>query len=230
MRFDDYLIRASGIGNLMGKPRGDAYLTKTAQSYLRQLWIESVYGRVYDPYSKYLEKGTLQEETSITLLQDVRKSKRLYDKNEEQFENKFIVGTPDIITEDSIIDIKTKWDIWTFAAEEPVEATGRNSNYYWQVQAYMWLTGKKKAEVVFTLVDTPEHLVYSEFQKTVYNMDATTEELNEIEDAIRLSHTYDDIDKVDRIKAYSVTSSDEAIWKIKDRVAAARMFLNQLSL
>ncbi|MCL5444428.1 YqaJ viral recombinase family protein, partial [Lactobacillus johnsonii] len=63
----------------------------------------------------------------------------LYQKNEERFSNDYITGLPDIITTDTIIDVKTCQDIWTFH-----DKVGESipDLYYAQIQAYLWLTGR----------------------------------------------------------------------------------------
>jgi hypothetical protein len=59
-----------------------------------------------------LTKESNQELESINLLNSVRFEN--YEKNDQRIENDFITGECDIITNESIIDIKTSWSLDTF--------------------------------------------------------------------------------------------------------------------
>ena len=48
-------------------------------------------------------------------------------KNEEHFENYFVTGTPDLITETTVRDIKCSWSLDTFPA---YESELPNKDYY----------------------------------------------------------------------------------------------------
>ena len=61
-------------------------------------------------------------------------------------------GTPDIITEDSIRDVKNSWDYSTFPL---FENKLPNDDYWWQLQVYMILTGKHEGSVDYMLMNTP---------------------------------------------------------------------------
>jgi hypothetical protein len=67
-----------------------------------------------------------------------------------------LTGECDIITDDTIIDIKTSWSLETFPAT-PSEA--HDKDYEWQVRGYMMLYDRPKAEVVFCMVSTDKDLL-----------------------------------------------------------------------
>ncbi len=143
MNWSDTLIRCSSIGNLMTEPKDKAAkdageLSKTAKTHLKNVYIQEKYGREKDIVTRQMQKGIEVEEDSITLLSRVQK-KMLY-KNEERLYNDYITGLPDIFEgksiheSDSITDIKSSYDLFTFMSNigEPLD-----SSYYYQLQGYM---------------------------------------------------------------------------------------------
>lgn len=205
--------------------KDEVELSTTAISLLQEIFIAEKYGRTKEFYSKYTEKGNYAEEDSLSLVTDVHKE--LYIKNKEQFSNEWVAGTPDLVLERSIIDIKTKWDIWGFMKED-----GTSSEYYWQLQTYMWLTGKEKAELIYTLVDTPQHLIFSEFSKAMYmsGVEDGSEEMMQMEEQIEKNLTYSDIDKKERMKVFKFEFDKDAIESAKRYVVQGRKYLNELTL
>ena len=74
-------------------------------------------------------------------------------KNEEARSNDYVVGTCDVVLSDRIPDIKSSWDQFTFPL---FETKLPNSDYYWQLQGYMDLWNKPKAQIVYVLMDAPQ--------------------------------------------------------------------------
>ncbi len=104
--------RASQIGKLMTTSRSKTdVLSQTAKSYIEQLAKEDFFGYTSPLVNRYLDKGINQELESINLLNSVRFEN--YEKNDQRIENEFITGECDILTNDSIIDIKTSWSLDT---------------------------------------------------------------------------------------------------------------------
>ena len=99
-------------------------------------------------------KGTDWEEESIALVNQVRGT--FYVKNKERFENEFLTGEPDIILDDSIIDIKTSWSLETWPAT-PEE--GVNKDYEWQIRGYLWLLNKPVGYLIYCMIDTDDILL-----------------------------------------------------------------------
>lgn len=227
--YNKFKFRASCIGKLMTNSRGKDSLSQTTKSYLNQLFVEDTFGRSKDYMNRYMEKGILQEEESITLLSKVLFTDKLILKNQKQISNSFCKGTPDIILDKpkTVIDIKTKWDIFGYFAED-----GNNRDYYWQLQTYMWLTKAKKAILVYTLVDTPDHLIYAEVQKALHysNLEEGSRELGELVETIEKNHKYSDIDTKLRIKSYEFKFDQNAINLMKEKIKQCRQYLNNLAL
>lgn len=218
-------IRCSSLGRFMGgfeKPR--EALSEDAKSLLLEMAIAEKYKRWPIIDSKEMQKGRRVEEDSITLLSDVRG--KLYIKNRQWIENEFIHGTLDLQTEDAVIDIKSPFNLFTFAKAD-VEA-----QYAWQLTGYMWLANKKKAEIAYTLVDAPEDMIFEELKRYCY-MTGTFQQNNELEygkleDKVRHLMTYSDIPKEKRVKIFEIMRDDAKIEMIKAKHALATEHYNLL--
>jgi len=145
-------VRCSSIGKLMAASRSKKeQLSKTAKSYIQDVVLEHKYGIKKEFSSRYTDKGNECEEDSITLANEVLNVGFIY-KNEEHFENDYITGTPDVNTNEVLLDVKTSFDGTTFPFfEEEIP----NKDYYYQLQGYMWLTGKEESLLVYCLTNTP---------------------------------------------------------------------------
>lgn len=137
-------------------------LSATAINHLKEIHLENVFGRNKEISSKYTDKGIQVEEYSISLY--TRVFNTLVLKNKERLTNKYLTGETDNKDKlKSIVrDFKSSWDFSTFPFfEEDVP----NSDYDWQLQGYMDLTGMEKAELVYCLVDTPYKQIDDELRR-----------------------------------------------------------------
>ena len=201
-------------------------LSATAKGYLNTVFIKEVYGREKVIYTAPMSKGHQMEESSITLYTE--NSNVFCRKNEETFENDYVTGTPDILEGDDLVtDIKTKWDIWAFMAED-----GKSTLYEWQIKAYMWLTDRSKGRMAYTLVSTPPELFYFEVSRMMYmfGYEEGSEEMNQLEDQMTKNYTYDDIPVDERLKTFDYTLEDEEIEMMRRYIEQARKYLSSLSL
>lgn len=231
MNWNETLIRASSVGYLMTEPVTKAdkeagVLSKTAQKHLIEVYIAEKYGRKRDIQTKQMKKGVEAEQDSIDLLSMYLKLP--FSKNEERFKNDFITGLPDIINGDTIIDIKSSYDLWTFLGNIPDKL---DNLYYWQMQSYMWLTGTKSATIAYCLVNTPESIIQQEKYYLLKKMDVISEESPEfIKEAMKIEFnmTFDDISINERILTFNVNRSEDDILRIEHKVVKARAFLQEL--
>ena len=175
----------------------------------------------------------MAEEDSIDLYSLVKK--KMFVKNDELLQNDFFIGTPDLFEGNSIkeatliIDLKTSWDIFTFfsSMHKPVD-----KKYFWQLQAYMDLTGANVSKLVYCLVNTPLKLIEDEKKKTMWKMgviDETADELYQqacIE--IEKNAIYDDIPKEKRYIEFAIERDQDSIDEAHERVELCREFLNEL--
>jgi len=198
----EFKIRASASGKLMTKPRSKSeVLSKTTITYLQEWAKQEVYGVRKSILSKYLDKGNAVEDEAIDYA--TQELGWLFaSKNDEYFEDDFFCGTPDVILEDKIIDIKSSWDCFTFPLfEDDIP----NKDYYYQLQVYMHLTGKRKAELVYCLMNTPSELEYDE----------------------PVDYTY--VDSKYRIKSFSIDYDEDVIEQIKEAVLNSRNYIKEIT-
>lgn len=223
--FLQYKFRCSGLVNLLVDPRSKTEpLSATTKTYLKDIWIKETYDRERPtPTSKAMEKGIACETDSIELIEKVTGEK--YFKNSKHFDNEYIKGTPDVITPKILRDIKTNWNIWTFAA---VDEKYARDTYFPQVLGYMALTNKKTAIIDFALVNLPEHMIFDEFRKMVWQ--GIVKEDEEGEAHVRKLYTYDDIPAEKRIKSFTFEWDQEMYDKIVERIKVARFYMNSLEL
>ena len=129
-------------------------LSETTKSYIRAVAKQDFYGYNVELNNKYINKGKMQENDSIALLNTVNFTN--YSKNTERLTNEWLTGEADIVLDDRIIDIKTSWSLETFPAtlEEAV-----NKDYEWQLRAYLFLYDKQYASLVYCMVTTHPSLL-----------------------------------------------------------------------
>lgn len=150
MKQSYFKLRASAAGTLVPNGKG-SLLSVGGKTYLKEWLTSEIYGVQKQIKSKYIDKGVMMEDQAIDFavkMLDIDFSL----KNEATFEDEYFTGTPDMILSDCIIDIKNSWDCFTFPLFETEIPT---SDYFYQLQVYMHLTGKRKAKLVYVLLDTP---------------------------------------------------------------------------
>jgi len=216
---NDFKIRCSSISKIMGI-KG---LGKTGETYCKEWLIEQIFNRRNEFTSKYTQKGKENEDEGIDMIANYLGYPLLL-KNDKKFENEFCKGEPDIIIDDLIIDVKNSWSCFTFPF---FENEVPNDVYYWQLQGYMWLTGKSKAKLIYTLTDTPEHLILSEAKRYCYANGYDELDL-EIYKQFHDKMTYPDIDDKFKIKSFDIERNESDIKKIEQRVIECRKVINEL--
>lgn len=221
MKLPEFKIRASACGKIMGK-KG---LGKTGETYCKNWLTGKLFNRQVEIKSKYLEKGNIMEDNS---LDEVAKNLGLaiLIKNEKSYSNEWMQGTPDAVLEDCVIDVKNSWSWETFPL---VETEVPNTDYYWQLQVYMALTKKKRSKLVYTLLDTPEHLIQNEAywysKKNGYG--ELTDEM--YQDFVK-KMTYGDVPEHFKYKSFEIPRINDDIELIKQRVVECREYIKNLSI
>jgi hypothetical protein len=206
--------------------RDNPELSATCKSYLIECYVALRYKREKDIYSKYMEKGLAVEEDAITLYSVVKNE--FYRKNDQQLENDYITGTPDIREYKHVRDIKSSWDIHSFFG---AKVAGINSLYEWQLTGYTWLDHADSATLAYCLVDTPETLIAKEVNKLMWDMGATTSETPEfLEAKAALEHSmrFGDIPRAERVHEKFVRRDDRKINQVPDRVKECRTWMAEL--
>ena len=224
-----FKIRASATGQIMGNPRLKAdkeagNLSATAKTYCEKWLKEQIYDRKIEFSTKFTEKGLINEDESIDFAAQWLDLGFVL-KNEESFENDFMTGTPDMLPPSDtnlVIDIKNSWDFSTFplfADDIPTK------DYYYQLQVYMHLTGRKKAMLVYTLTDTPLVLIEREAR---YYASKWGYEADDIIDEYIDRMTYGSIPSALKIKSFNFEYDSDVIKKIEAKVLKCREYINEL--
>ena len=203
--------------------KDEVLLSETAKDLLIRMYWENEHGIKKEFTSKYFDKGNDAEDVSIELAQRVNG----WDPqahNNEGYENEYITGTPDLIYNELVPDIKTSWTALSFPL---FEKELPNELYYWQIQSYLALTGREMGVVSYCLVDTPELLVMDEIYKYA-RINGLIETPAEAELEIRHAHNYSRLPEAMRVKNFYIERDNEAIDRLYKRVEEARKFYEGL--
>jgi hypothetical protein len=218
-----YLESPSQAGRIMTNPRSKSeVLSETCKTRIEEKFIEDQFGVKKSFWSKETNKGLECEEESIKFL---AKQKDLFGakKNETRFENETFIGTPDLIFNGVVYDIKTSWSLFTFPMFDDEIPT---KDYIFQLQAYLNLTGLKKAKLVYVLTNATEEMIQDELYRRCLRakvfdkspeIAAKMEE--ELEAQVRKEMTFDHVPAELRIKCFDLEYSEEIIEQMKARVA-----------
>ncbi|GIV35432.1 MAG: hypothetical protein KatS3mg031_2967 [Chitinophagales bacterium] len=224
-------VRCSQLHRIMTNSRSKDALSETAKAFVEEYYISENFGRHKELVNKYITKGLQVEEDSITLYS--KTTKKFFVKNETTLENDYITGTPDLFIKKEneiveVIDIKSSWDIWTYFRG----IRQLNPAYYWQVMGYMWLTGAKKASVVYCLVDTPEILINDEKRKLMWKIGAISDEDEIYKKAaaeLEKNMRFEDIPESFRITIWPVEYDEQEVAAIKERVEKCRSYYAEIT-
>jgi len=198
-----FKLRASAGGKLATNPRSKSeLLSETTKTYIKEWLTEQIYGVKKEITSKYLTKGIELEDEAIEYLV-ANSDLPFFLKNDERFEDEYFTGTPDIVTDEFIIDIKCSWDCFTFPL---FENEIPNKDYFYQLQIYMHLTGVKKAKLIYVLMNTPQELSYE------------------------LVHDYSGVDSSKRIKTFEFDYNENVINDLIEKVKISRNFINEINI
>ena len=200
-------------------PYKDApHLSQSCITYLEKWCNEWVYARRLEFTSKQTDKGNLVEGDAIVYACGHIPDMGLPSKNQKSFrEDEWIQGTPDVLAEEYVFDVKSSWTHDTFplyCSEIP------NTDYDWQVKGYMHLTGKRKGRVLFVLMSMPEEMLRKEAR---WKLGQEFTEAQFMEWAAQ--YQYDDLPPCLRLKEYEVDWDDEAIEAVKRRVLECRAYI-----
>lgn len=199
----EFKIRASASWKLMTAPRSKTEsLSETTKTYLKEWAIEQIYGIRKEIKSKYITKGLKLEDEGIDKAIEWLDLEFVL-KNEQYYEDDYFCGTPDIVTDDEVLDIKISYTPHTFPLFEEKIPT---IDYKYQVNVYMHLTGKKKARVVYLLLETPPELNYGEVQD------------------------YSELDLKYRFKTFHFDYDETIIKELQKKVEESRCYLEKICI
>lgn len=230
MDFSKTLFHSSQLGRLLTEPKSKAdkesgELSATAKSYLIETYAKELYGFQKELNNKYIVKGNLVEQEGIEELS--LHLRYPIEKNEKTFSNDFFIGTPDIVTENLIIDLKSSYDWITLLSNIPSEL---DPMYVAQVNGYLDLLGYDTGYIAYVLLDTPESIRNKEKFYLLSSMDVISEESPSFVKAweekeknmIFSNHPIEE-----RILLFEVKKDQELLERAKQKVIKARQFLEE---
>jgi hypothetical protein len=127
-------------------------LPETCTTYLKE-WYANDREEIR---SKYIDKGNMVELDLIDFMAE-QLNLGMAEKNTITMHNEYVVGTADVVTRDTIIDVKAAWSIKTL---HDAVTSGINSDYEWQGRGYMMLWDRPNFVVFHGLLNTPEEANY----------------------------------------------------------------------
>lgn len=187
---NEFKLRASASGKLATAPRNKSEtLSETAKSYLKEWKIENLYGVKNQIQNKYIERGLADEDLSINKAIELLNLPFTL-KNEKQYEDDYFTGTPDLIIDNYVLDIKTSWSCFTF----PIfESKITKNDYYYQLQVYMHLLDVSKAKLVYVLLDNEliNHFYPQESQRVkVFDIDYDQKVIEDLKEKVKEARIY----------------------------------------
>jgi hypothetical protein len=198
----------------------------TALSYIREVWLRNEYGYDEPIMTNELLKGLLCEDEAIGVVtRQVPGPFRI--KNMDSWENDWFTGTPDIVLDDVVEDVKCSWTLRTF-----VDVQHPSALYYAQGQVYMDLTGRDTFRLCHVLLPTPEQILMEE-QKRFYfrfNCDDDDPQYVDCYEKLARMHDVSRIPERDRIKVFEFKREDVYLMKLRKRVEQAQAVYHSLTL
>ena len=209
-----FKLRASKGGVLLQSGKMGA----GAKTYAEEWFISQLTGKKKRIDSKYLKSGIEREPDSIK-----RASKHFgveLVKNELQLENAFFTGEFDTKTNDTIIDVKSSWDAFTF----PFFMKKPDEKYVRQLQIYLALTGFEKASLVYCLENGTEDMVESLSWKIAKEQGADEPDISHWTLAEQ-ELNYDHLDPALRIKVFNFDRDNELIKNMEQSVCDLQKYI-----
>jgi hypothetical protein len=225
-------IRASQTYKVIAEPKTNAAkaageLGDTAKSYIKELYLWNTYRYKEYVMTDEMYKGLICEQDSMELVQSILGGK-LRMKNTINFENDYLTGTPDVILEDCIEDVKSSFTLKTFFNSEIEPA------YFWQAQSYMALTGIKKYRLIYCLVETPEKIITELKKRLWFKFDCDEENEDYQLMSKQLEYNHKDlilsIPKNDRIKIFDIDYDQSKIDFLYSQIEKGRIYYDSLKL
>jgi len=216
--FTKWMARPSELGNILtstGKP-------SKAMAHFRDKYTEFTRDAKKEIASKYFEKGNLTEQAGIGMINRLFYPDRFIRKNTETKSNGLIKGTCDLFLTDSVWDVKSAWDWFTFNKSELTHI------YEWQVKAYCWLWGVKKGYLAYCLNNLPMSMLEDEYRKLFYNgkyLDHDQPEYLQACEELKTRNTYDHVPEIERVRVWEIELTDDDIERMKKAVEVARVQL-----
>jgi len=230
VNWDEIKFRASSWGNLMTDSKDKKeVIGKTCAGELIKIYNQEKYGRKKEIITKAMDKGRIVEDASISMYSKL--DGIIYFKNDEQLENEWFTGHPDVFSgkdiyhADTVDDMKNSWELDSFT---PWLIEGADKSGICQLNVYYSLTGAKSGSLVRALMDCPPEILEGEKRKLLYSMNVISEfspdYVKACEELVK-NLTFPDIPEQERLIKITVPRDEELIQKMKDKVPVMREWL-----
>jgi hypothetical protein len=233
-------FHASSCYKLVTDPKTNAdkaagILAQTVKTYLKEIYLKEEHGYEEPIMTDPIMKGLLNEQDSIDLCQRVMGGKFRM-KNRKHFNNEHFVGTPDVILDDCIEDVKTSWDLKTFFNCGDTESSDKEREiqkaYYYQGLVYMAMLGIKSYRLIYCLTNTPEEIVNGLISRVYWKFGSDTQNPDYIKfsEQIKRNHNFDHIPDEKRIKVFEFEFDQEKYYDLVQRAVRAREYYATLKM
>lgn len=177
--------------------------SNTAKKMLVEYAMSVAYGiQMQDlSYIYAIKKGLDFEERCINYLQEI--DGKHYKKNENRFYSNLITGIPDLVTNDTVVDIKNALHLSSFNDYKFKDV------YLFQLNAYMLLTGLNNSYLSVFCLDNDNEFILREFKRLAYSnqdIDLKGKDDSLLEMAVKIVTKY----------AYSSKNKENAFDYIRD--------------
>lgn len=221
----NFRVHCSAIKSVMAKATKGRTISVGAETVAKRWIVEQLFNRpALQVGSRYTRKGIEQESESIQLAGRVL-GWFAPQKNETTYGDNWLVGTPDVVLKNEIVDIKTSWDIFTF----PVFEQQADPAHVLQVQGYLSLTGKQQGSVVYCLADLQDELIEAEAWKLARAMNLQELEA-EVYEKVQVYHTYKDVPESMRVLRFAFNRDEAVISEIRQRVEDIKDWISSCML
>jgi len=215
------------LSDLIAKRDAPYEFGTTALSYIRDCWLRNEYGYDEPIITNEILKGLMCEDEAIGVLtRQVPGPFRT--KNEEDWENEWFTGTPDVVLSDAVEDVKCSWTLKTF-----VDVQHPSALYYAQGQVYMDLVGVDTFRLCHVLLDTPAEIVLEEKKRYFFRFNCDEDNPHYLEccrkvDAMHQASRL--IPEAQRIKVFEFAKDELYLARLRKRVEQAREIYDNLTI
>jgi hypothetical protein len=232
-----FIARCSRLVDIMTMPKSGNSLSETAKSYILEIAMFDKYDYIETVHTDAMLKGSLLENDAAALVTDVMNDGQVritsgarlhkyglnYSENPLMdsygYKNGFIMGSPDIILQDAIEDIKVSENLRTF------EQSKLKPIYEWQLRGYMWLTGRKQARLIYCMMNDPDWMIDRKIKPLTYWSDYP----HEMEERImKNARVADRMPKDKRIRVFEIEHDDDKVEQIINQVVKANKYYEEL--
>lgn len=195
-------------------------------------WLmDKIYMRKRIQTSKQTEKGLWLEDAAIELLEE-KNGYGFAEKNEIWFEDDFKHGTPDLIFDGFLEDVKNVYTHDTF----PMFKHHLDPRYFWQGVSYCDLVRNKmkldirEYKVTYVLMSMTEEMLKDVTHQAMKNYDNRDKSFDEVYEEMVELYVYDGLPDFMRVKTFVFPFDPQPVEHIHKRVLLTRDYINKVLL